>query len=340
MTSPEIILEPFSGNQTEADTIAALHLQSRLRQLEDGENQFSNLYESQEDLKNMGSYYVEPGGNFWIARDEHVVAGFVGLRKTGEREGMLKRMAVMQEFRGQRIGQLLGRTLLDWAVENDYHKVHLSTGKDERARELVYEPLGFVVVGFSEEHQDHLMAVDLRQETKNSLSILPDEILTTDTLKLRKIEPADAADLHAILENNRDIQEHVAWASRTHAPQDVIPALQRYSNEAMDGRFALIADNKIMGYMGISPGDQDDEYGIGYFLDATARGNGHITNAVAALIDQARTHLGAKHVYIQIKPYNQESIAVAQSLGFQPAETVMGVDFPVQQQRWRLDFTA
>lgn len=161
--SSEIQIEVFDGSQETADAVAATHLEVRLRQRADGENWFRNIEESQPDLRGMQDYYITPGGNFWIAREASsaAIAGFVGLKHNGKGEGQLKRMSVVPEFRGQHLGQRLASILIDWAKEHDFKKIKLSTGIGERACDLVYKPLGFMIIGFDAEHEDHLMELKL-----------------------------------------------------------------------------------------------------------------------------------------------------------------------------------
>ncbi|MDR1300498.1 MAG: GNAT family N-acetyltransferase [Candidatus Nomurabacteria bacterium] len=169
MKESRFIIETFNGNQATADLIAAKHLETRLKQRDDGENEFqTNILGSQDDLKNMQTYYVEPGGGFWIAKEaaSKNIAGFVGLCKKTNDIGMLKRMAVMPEYRGHHLGQRLVDALTLWAANQGFQTICLATGKDERARKLVYEPLGFVAVGFDDVHQDHMMELQLSEDCK------------------------------------------------------------------------------------------------------------------------------------------------------------------------------
>jgi ribosomal-protein-serine acetyltransferase len=171
------------------------------------------------------------------------------------------------------------------------------------------------------------------------LKALPTHLDISDKLAIRRVKPTDKDELFAILEYNPDIGKYVAWASKVESAEDVVPRLRHYSNEDMDGRYLITSEEKVVGYIGIHPGSGDGEYGIGYCLDKDARGQGYVTDAVAALTEQARTQLGARQVYLQIILENEESNAVPERLGFYRAETVMGVDFPVEQQRWRLDLS-
>lgn len=168
---------------------------------------------------------------------------------------------------------------------------------------------------------------------------LPDQLTISEGLELKRIEEADLPRLFDIIERNPDIRERVAWASKVRAAEDVLPSLQRYSNEDMDGRFVIVGEGDVVGYIGIHPSRHVGEYGIGYFLDSAARGRGYVTNAVRSLTEQAKLHLDAEQIYLQIVPDNAASRAVPERLGFHKAETVMGVDFPVEQQRWRLDLS-
>lgn len=159
----EIIIEPFDGSQTVADDIAAHHLAVRFQQREDGESDFhGKIHSSQADLKGMSANYVEPGGNFFIARDAETdeIAGFIGLKKVGEAEGQIKRMAVLPAYRRRRIGTCLAETAVAWAVEAGFKKLRVATGEKEKAIHI-YKAVGFSVIGRDDVRNDYLMAMDL-----------------------------------------------------------------------------------------------------------------------------------------------------------------------------------
>ena len=161
-----ITIEPFDGDQTVADEIAALHLQIRLGQREDGTSNYSEqkLYSSQADLKAMADSYVRPGGNFWIARSSANgrIVGFVGLRCESENVGTLKRLAVLPEYRRHGIARKLVETLIGWAKERGFVMIKLGTGRNEKAHGL-YLSAGFVDTGLSANGNDYLMRLDLTE---------------------------------------------------------------------------------------------------------------------------------------------------------------------------------
>lgn len=164
MTTHKIVIEPFEGDQQVADAVAKLHLTIRLQQRKDGENDFltTPLYDSQPDLKGMQSYYVEPGGNFFIARDtsSNEIAGFIGLKKIGATEGEIKRMAVMPNYRRQKIGTRLVEAIVAWASEAGFTKISLYTGDKEKALDI-YKSAGFSLISRRPERGDQLMTLDL-----------------------------------------------------------------------------------------------------------------------------------------------------------------------------------
>lgn len=167
MTTPdqqpsEFAISAFDDSHIAMATIAAAHLEVRYIQREDGENWTQHkvdITNSQADLNAIDAYYIVPGGNFFLATDQDTnkLAGFVGLKRVSAQVGELKRLAVMPESRGSRLGLRLGSAALDWAKHAGLDVVRLTTGVDERARVLVYEPLDFVVVGFDQEMDDYIM---------------------------------------------------------------------------------------------------------------------------------------------------------------------------------------
>lgn len=160
----DITIEPFDGNQAVADEVAAIHLQIRLGQREDGTSNYpeSKLYSSQSDLKGMASFYVGPDGNFWIARDnaDDRIVGFIGLKRESEKAGVLKRLAVIPEYRRRGIGRMLVGALVGWAKEQGLITITLGTGRNEKAHDI-YLSVGFVDTGFSEDGNDYRMRLDL-----------------------------------------------------------------------------------------------------------------------------------------------------------------------------------
>lgn len=141
--------------------IATAHLRVREWQVEVGQNTFSDIEESQRDLKALEEYYIASGGNFFVAQDDAgLLVGFVGLRGDGNGEGMVKRLAVLPEYHRNGIGRALVGELVEWAQGHGFRKLVLHTNRREHAR-TVYEEVGFCVTGFIPEHDDWIMELYL-----------------------------------------------------------------------------------------------------------------------------------------------------------------------------------
>lgn len=142
--------------------IASTHLSIRRWQVEVGQNTFSDIEESQRDLRALEEYYVGSGGNFFVAAgDNGELLGFVGLRGDGEGRGMIKRLAVLPEHHRKGIGAALVSATVQWAKANGFTWLELHTNRGENARP-VYESVGFEVTGYLPEHDDWVMELYLR----------------------------------------------------------------------------------------------------------------------------------------------------------------------------------
>lgn len=156
-------IEAFKPEAHDASEIAAAHLMVREWQENEGYNTFSDILDSQVDLSAIEDTYIKPGGNFFVARQPatNEIIGFVGLRNDGEGHGTVKRLAVIPNQQGQRLGSAMVAELIDWARSHGFTHLRLTTGKSETAREKVYEHAGFVVTGEIPEHDDWVMGLSL-----------------------------------------------------------------------------------------------------------------------------------------------------------------------------------
>jgi DNA-binding MarR family transcriptional regulator/N-acetylglutamate synthase-like GNAT family acetyltransferase len=79
-------------------------------------------------LKAEGEYYYHNSYNFWYAVNaEGKVLGSIGLKKVGERQGQIKKLFVIKEYRSKGVAQKLMDTLLKAALKHKFKFLFLGT---------------------------------------------------------------------------------------------------------------------------------------------------------------------------------------------------------------------
>jgi ribosomal-protein-serine acetyltransferase len=141
-----------------------------------------------------------------------------------------------------------------------------------------------------------------------------------DALGVRPLEAADAAELYALIEANRDyLTQWMPWA----AGQD-LAATERFIAETEaqrarnDGFQAAVAPKgQIVGVAGFHSIDWTNRNtSIGYWLTEHAQGKGTMTTVVRALVDHAFTEWNLHRIEIHCAPANHRSRAIPERLGF------------------------
>ncbi|MGN6275510.1 MAG: GNAT family N-acetyltransferase [Solirubrobacterales bacterium] len=141
-----------------------------------------------------------------------------------------------------------------------------------------------------------------------------------DALGVRPLKAADAAELYAVVEANR---EHLARWMPWAAAQD-LPATEKFVAEAEaqlarnDGFQAAIApEGRIVGVAGFHSIDWTNRNtSIGYWLTEHAQGKGTMTTVVRALVDHAFSEWNLHRIEIHCAPANYRSRAIPKRLGF------------------------
>jgi ribosomal-protein-serine acetyltransferase len=143
--------------------------------------------------------------------------------------------------------------------------------------------------------------------------------LTEDT-HLRLLEEADADELQALIEANRDhLARWLAWAAeQTHADTLDFIRKAREQLDAKDGfQQAVVCDAEMAGVAGFVGVDWvNRSTGIGYWLAEDRQGQGTMTRAVAALVDYAFEVFELNRVEIRAAVENRRSRAIPERLGF------------------------
>ncbi len=113
----------------------------------------------EEELANLPGKYSKPEGRLFLAISDEKIAGCIALRKIDDEICEMKRLFVRDEFRGQKIGNLLIEKVISEAKEIGYQKMRLDTypPKMEKAVKL-YESHGFYEID-SYYHNPHSESV-------------------------------------------------------------------------------------------------------------------------------------------------------------------------------------
>jgi ribosomal-protein-serine acetyltransferase len=141
-----------------------------------------------------------------------------------------------------------------------------------------------------------------------------------DGAMLRPYTEADAAELTAVVAENR---EHLArwlpWAA-THGHQDSLDYIERtrVQADAEDGfEGAIVVAGEIVGGAGFHAVDRlNHSTAIGYWLTPAVQGTGLMTATVMALLDHAFGPWQLHRVVIEAVVDNARSRAIPERLGF------------------------
>lgn len=95
------------------------------------------------EIASLPGIYAPPKGRLLLATSDEQPAGCVSLKHVTDKVAELKRMYVSPNFRGQKIGWHLGKTLLDEARAIGYKKIVLDSHISMTRAHAIYEELGF-----------------------------------------------------------------------------------------------------------------------------------------------------------------------------------------------------
>ena len=153
--------------------------------------------------------------------------------------------------------------------------------------------------------------------------------------ELRLLEEKDAAEMFALIEQNRAHLRHwLPWLDMTISMQDEINFIHHSEQQYIRSQgltCAIIHHGSIAGSIGYNSIDwQNRKTEIGYWLGAAFEGKGLMTQACEELIQFAFSVLELNKVEIRCATGNNRSCAIPQRLGF----TREGI---IRQAEWLYD---
>jgi putative acetyltransferase len=108
--------------------------------------EFYDILEEEQELKDVDDYqeaYFDNQGLFLVVMDEDKLVGTGAVKKYDEKIAELKRLWLLEEYHGQKIGYQVVSQLLDFARTHGYEKVWLQTSTKQGQAIRFYTRLGF-----------------------------------------------------------------------------------------------------------------------------------------------------------------------------------------------------
>jgi putative acetyltransferase len=102
-------------------------------------------YDPMLDIERVQTDYFARKGTFLVVMDEKTVVGCGGIKRLNDEICELKRMWLLNNYRGQGLGFKLAKMLLDFAETVGYLRIRLDVFSQEKQRDAIafYQKLGF-----------------------------------------------------------------------------------------------------------------------------------------------------------------------------------------------------
>ena len=147
------------------------------------------------------------------------------------------------------------------------------------------------------------------------------KIDVTDSLQLKQLVQADAQELFALTDRNREyLKVWLPWLDYTTMVEDSLKFIalnQKLAEEGKAAAFALRDRGTIIGVVAFNSFDLINNLAvIGYWLDEAHQGRGCIRGAVEALCDYGFRTVGLNRVEIRCAVENKKSRKIPEALGF------------------------
>ncbi len=126
---------------------------------------FYDILEEEGELHDVDNYqqeYVNNCGLFLVVMDNDTVVGTGAIKKLEGNIAELKRLWLLEEYHGQKIGYQVVMQLLDFARAYQYEKVRLQTSQRQKRAIEFYTQLGFYEIASYRDSMDNVsMEIEL-----------------------------------------------------------------------------------------------------------------------------------------------------------------------------------
>ena len=147
------------------------------------------------------------------------------------------------------------------------------------------------------------------------------ELLVTEEIVLRSLEPEHTDRIFSLIESNREyLQNWISWIETIQTYNDCKNFVNgvRYKDIfAGQWVYGVWFQKQLVGLLDFNEGDRElHQISIGYWLDHAEQGRGIITQSVMCCLDYVFTELELHKVLIKCADQNERSQAIPIRLGF------------------------
>jgi putative acetyltransferase len=154
-----INITPIQAHQVETAKYVISAVAQRIFVPEKTVQDFYDVLEEEHELHDVDNYqqaYVENQGLFLVVLDDEKLIGTGAIKKLDEDIAELKRLWLLEEYHGQKIGYQVISQLLDFARTHGYKKVRLQTSQKQERAVRFYTRLGFYEIPSYRESMDDI----------------------------------------------------------------------------------------------------------------------------------------------------------------------------------------
>jgi putative acetyltransferase len=154
-----IEIHPIQAHQINDAKYVVSAVAQRIFLPENTPQEFYDILEEEKELQDMDDYqtvYENNRGLFLVVTDQEKVVGTGGVKKIDTKTAEIKRLWLLEDYHGLRIGYQIMTRLLDFARENHYQLVRLQTSQVQTRAIAFYKKLGFYQIESYRESRDDL----------------------------------------------------------------------------------------------------------------------------------------------------------------------------------------
>ena len=144
-----ITIAPIKDEQIMAARRVIAGVAQRIFEPEKSSDEFADSLDDEHELKDMDDlrhFYDGQSGVFLVALDGEKVVGTGALRPLAGQAAELKRLWLLEDYHGQKIGYRLVMQLFEFAQRVGYRQIFLQTSLQQQRAIEFYRQIGFVDV--------------------------------------------------------------------------------------------------------------------------------------------------------------------------------------------------